>query len=407
MRHALLVFCLISISAVIFNTSLFADKKKTTSRTSFLITNDSGEDKNIALNGSGGFFGDIKELVNFINRKYDASVYPYNYQKAWRFMLDYTWSAKLPLTHQEWYHNVLSFINSTGWGFCDDKAIVLAKIWLAMGYKSRVYYLNGHVVPEIYFHKHWEMWDPTFHVFYKDSLNTILGVEDLYKNNSAVLYNHKDIRITQSLWAIRMGFSKKTAQLYQPSDKSNIFYPVVDSVKYNFAQFLIPKGSFIVFPVYQEFPLKSMSYNKIKNQKDYAQLMLYLPPDWTGEIKYPLVFHALTSTDAEVLIDKRKYVLSKNNKNAVNNIFYSQSSIEILHNGNGISLFFLINPRLSNRLDNFENIKQKLMSNSIYIHLIELPFKKRHVIIYPDEIETDKGQSYWKIIKYFFENLVI
>jgi len=404
MRQAFLALYFFTVTVTVANASKFADTKKDAHPTSFLISNDSGTDKDISLNGSGGFFADLKEMITFINKKYESSAFPYDYQKAWRFMVDFTWAARLPLTHLEWYHNPLTFINSTGWGLCDDKAIVLAKIWMAMGYKSRVYYLKGHVVPEILVHDHWEMWDPTFHVFYKDSANNILGVEDLFKDNAPVRVNNYDTRITQSFWAKRMGFSKRTAQLYELSNKRSVYIPIADTVHYNYAHFLLPKGSFVVFPVYNEYPLKSTSYNKTKNQKDYAQLMLYLAPRWTGVIKYPLVFHALTSSEAEVSIDKRKYVLNNKNKTIVNEEFCSRSTIEITHNEKGISFFFLINPRLFNRLDNFGNIKQILMSGNIYIHIIELPLKQKHHINYLNEVEKNKWLTYLKIIEYFLKN---
>ncbi len=401
-----IIFFLI-ITTFFSNNDLFADKKSKALTSSFLITNDGDDDKEILLNGLGGFFGNLDEIISFINNNYDSYFYPYSYQKAWRFMVDYTWYARLPLTNKEWYHNAVQFINSTGWGFCDDKAIVLAKIWMAMGYKSRVYYLNGHVVPEVYFRKHWEMWDPTFHVFYKDKAGNILGVEDLFKDNTPILNINDDIRITQSIWAQKMGFSKKTAQIYAPSDKNNIYIPVADSVRHNFAKFLLPKGSFIVFPIYKKYPLKSTSADKTKNLTDYAQLMLYVPPQWTGEIKYPLVFHALSASGAEISIDNRKYKLNDKNQDVVVEEFCSQSTIEIKHNEKGINLFFLINPRLFSRLNNFDKIKHNLIYSNIHLLPIEISFKGKHDIIYLNEIEKDKWQTYLKIFEYFLKNMFI
>ena len=373
----------------------------------FVITNNSTSDKFIKLNGTEGFFGSIDQLTSFINKRYADTLFPHDYQKAWRFMADYTWTSGLPLTHQSWYHQVLVFINSAGWGICDDKAEVLAKIWLAMGYKSRIWQLDGHVVPEIYVNTHWEMWYPHFQVFYKNPDQKIMGVEDLFQNNSIITSINYDHRIKLSIWTLKMGFSKKTARLYTHSDTKISYEPVQDTITYNYSEFLLPKNGTLVFPVYKPYPLKKTSYGAESEQKNYAQLMLNIEKGWTGKISYPLIFHALTSDSAEVLIDGHKHLLSKANNTVVPNVFSAQSPIKIIHNDKGINLFFLINPRLFTQNNNFKHIRNTLKSEDVNIYTVSLSLKETPNMLYLDELNRGDGVSYFKTLKYLLREYMM
>jgi hypothetical protein len=109
-----------------------------------------------------------------------------NYIAAWKYVSRLTFHTK-PFTEQNWQHDVSYFINSIGGGFCDDRATILAKIWKAQGYDSRIINLRDHVVPEILINNNWQMYDPDMYLYYKDeSTNKVLSVDELSSNTQVI-----------------------------------------------------------------------------------------------------------------------------------------------------------------------------------------------------------------------------
>lgn len=51
-----------------------------------------------------------------------------------------------------------------------------------MGYKSRIYYLDGHVVPEIFDEK-WKMLDLHYNLYFTKNTSEIASVQELETNN--------------------------------------------------------------------------------------------------------------------------------------------------------------------------------------------------------------------------------
>lgn len=67
--------------------------------------------------------------------------------------------------------------NIYGYGYCDDAATALAWLATAAGYQARVWDLNGHVVPELFYDGSWHMLDPDEEVYYFDDQGRIASVE--------------------------------------------------------------------------------------------------------------------------------------------------------------------------------------------------------------------------------------
>ena len=68
-------------------------------------------------------------------------------RKVWRFIRDNRYHFD-PLTAARWNHSPGLFFSSVGFGYCDDSASLFRHLMTAMGFTSRVWALNGHVVPE-------------------------------------------------------------------------------------------------------------------------------------------------------------------------------------------------------------------------------------------------------------------
>lgn len=69
------------------------------------------------------------------------------------------------------------YLNSMGFGYCDDVANVLSSLCAAAGYQTRVWELNGHVVCEVYNNGRWELYDADLRTLYVDHVGNLVGVE--------------------------------------------------------------------------------------------------------------------------------------------------------------------------------------------------------------------------------------
>lgn len=79
-------------------------------------------------------------------------------------------------------HDPVRYLNVYGYGFCDDSATNLMVLAERAGLKGRVWGLDGHVVPEVFFDGGWHVLDPDGEIYYlEDDGHTIAGVETLQK----------------------------------------------------------------------------------------------------------------------------------------------------------------------------------------------------------------------------------
>ncbi len=112
-------------------------------------------------------------------------------QAAWEYVFFLTFHSD-PYTEESWQHEPLIFLNSLGGGFCDDRASVLAKLWMELGFKAKIIRLEGHVVPEVFSGNKWKMYDPDEGVYYLNDRNEIASVSELEKNPHWISHPQKN-----------------------------------------------------------------------------------------------------------------------------------------------------------------------------------------------------------------------
>lgn len=71
-----------------------------------------------------------------------------------------------PPTDRSDLHDPVRFLNVFGYGFCDDSATVMASLAGELGLDARVWWLNGHVVPELRIEGRWGLLDPDHEAWY-------------------------------------------------------------------------------------------------------------------------------------------------------------------------------------------------------------------------------------------------
>ena len=151
------------------------------------ITNAGRASEGFDLAIRGYLFHNSHQLLAYI-----ASIPPIypnepDYQKAWRFLTARAY-VYTPFTADFHDYDPLLFINSVGYGYCDDFANALATIWQWQGYQSRVWWLSGHVVPEVNVNGRWMMFDAMLGVYYFDHNNDIASVDELSQDPDLVVH---------------------------------------------------------------------------------------------------------------------------------------------------------------------------------------------------------------------------
>jgi len=172
------------------------------------ILNNSTRESQFEIGMDGYLFRNKDELLNYVASL--PSIYPNepNYQKAWRFLTARAYQY-IPFTGSSAQEDPLLFINSLGYGLCDDFANVLARIWSWQGYESRVWLLNGHVVPEIQIDQQWEMFDGNYGVYYLDQSGHVASVNELSADPDLILDPINPILHTSS-----SAYSQELADIY-------------------------------------------------------------------------------------------------------------------------------------------------------------------------------------------------
>ncbi|OWY20985.1 hypothetical protein C7N43_00670 [Sphingobacteriales bacterium UPWRP_1] len=261
----------------------------------FVIENSSSDSAVFRLKVNGNLFYDVEELVKAIEQLPDTRKGNPDYEKAWQLVSNGI-AFYHPLTESAWQHNPLLLFNSIGFGQCDDLAITLAQLWSAMGYQSRVWGLNGHVVPEIYANNRWQMYDPSYRVYYTISsqTNLVASVEDL-AGNAALVTGGGNLFPFNTASDARVQFFRFSAVVAKrySSVKDNYLIP---SQNYQFRNlplpppFTLPPKSELMFPVLVDSAVSNTPLTEIA----YAQAMLTLPANTKGIVaEQPLLLTAI------------------------------------------------------------------------------------------------------------------
>ena len=127
-------------------------------------------------------FSNLQQILDAVRAQPDEvsdamPIEPFE-RKLWRFVRDNTYHAA-PVNGEQWTNAAWPAINSFGWAFCANVSAALVQIARAAGYESRIWELNGHVVPELLIDSAWEMFDPDIAIYYHRRDRRIAGVQDL------------------------------------------------------------------------------------------------------------------------------------------------------------------------------------------------------------------------------------
>ncbi|CAB1084452.1 hypothetical protein D1AOALGA4SA_11972 [Olavius algarvensis Delta 1 endosymbiont] len=281
-----------SDKSVFTETGAFLLETENPKNVSLLIENKSQKSAVFRVKLNNGFFYDIPDIIKAIKDLEPEFAGEPDYRKAWRFVGHKIFEGR-PLTQEhKWPHNPYVLLNSIGFGFCDDKSAVLSSLWKMLGYKSRVWTLEGHVVPEIFIKDHWEMYDPYYKAYYLDTLGNVADVTTLMNNPNLIYKPLNPISNKKGAYEYfsTNSYSTKLARIYSSSADNKIstwFSDPVHAYRLNIA---IPPGGTFEFPARYENELR---IGNISNRQNFANAKLTIPAGWTGSVSIPLVIHSI------------------------------------------------------------------------------------------------------------------
>jgi hypothetical protein len=85
----------------------------------------------------------------------------------------------LPAHPGDELHDPVRWLNSYGYGLCDDAATALVRMARAVGLEARAWDLQGHVVAEVFFDGQWNLLDPDGEVYYARPDGSLAAVDEV------------------------------------------------------------------------------------------------------------------------------------------------------------------------------------------------------------------------------------
>lgn len=253
-----------------------------------------------------------------------------------------------PLTEENWYHNPLLFVNSLGFGFCDDTAKVFGEIMKYNGYNVRIVELGGHIVSEIQDQGgEWEMFDPDYGVYFKDENNKILDVDFLSVHPELITnpVNKMVIKVAKF-----NPYTNRYAELYS-TKQNNRAVELDNNKKEDVNKIFFPSKGRIMFPYFNSMKLPAIENSYVSFFKN---IKLSISENYRGKIRNPMVIQSFSGEG--VIKYKNQEIDNLDDYKMDFNKF--SDDVEIIEAKKNLSIFYLINPiRFSLKKENILEIE--------------------------------------------------
>ncbi len=259
-------------------------------------------------------------------------------RKLWRFVRDESYHFD-PMTAAYWQHDPLLFLNSVGFGFCDDVTAVYVSLARAAGYTARGWDLHGHVVPEVQVGGRWSMYDPDLAVYYLERDGSVADVATLAADSSLIVSPFERV----SSWYFP--YTSDISDIYATTADNFISTTGLGNVTpRDTGQLRLPVGAGITYP--GRWAAQPVGYWG-STITVTAQLRLDLPAGFHGLVDWPLVPWDVQGS-GRVRWNGVEYAAgSPELTAALQDVLPARapaSGIEILDSPGLIALVFLLNP---------------------------------------------------------------
>ena len=236
-----------------------------------------------------------------------------------------------PLTEEKWLHVPALFLSSIGWGFCDDRAAILALVWQSLGYQSRLWKLHEHVVPEVFESGAWQMYDPDFGIYFCNDRGVVVDVAAIAEKQFKTAVFGANILSPADLKAIPLE-NQFNIEAYAPMSSNALFDWLMGSLPTLNTHFVLPPQATIT--------LGEFNGDLSENTR---LLTVTLPPEVTGEVYIPLVLFGIEGS-ATIILGTHRYSCESDSIQGLYNRFPEKLYVE--KNPTTTVLKFRVNPRL-------------------------------------------------------------
>jgi hypothetical protein len=288
-------------------------------------------------------------------------------KKVWSYLTFFT-VHNYPLTEHFWYHNPILFLNSVGFGFCDDVSMVSHYLWSELGMQARVWGYQGHVVSEVLANNRWELYDVDKRIYFFNDKNEIAGIDEIIENPEIILSPNKPIVNDKN---IASHVYSEVYYNFLANPKAYSIKPPEDIIKNFDFQFVLAPGMSMSLPYKFVKPLYTniiSSNNDRKEIENYLNLRISLLPGMKYTFNYPLVLHDITGKGDFILRNSQVAIGSTQLTNYINSwqAFIYPFSIYAKEK---VDVYFLLNPLRFSLKENNELILSGDNLDSLNIRL--------------------------------------
>jgi len=313
-----------------------------------VITNNGAREAELNLNINHKIFQNLGEIVSAINDMPDEFKGEPAQRKAWRYVANNTEQLKVH-SDNVWIHNPVLMLNSLGFGLCDDLATALSFIWKKQGFKSRVWGLGGHVVPEVFAQGKWQMYDPTFGVYYLNNKKEVADVEELAKTPELIFTpNYKlPINYNRAFIVEARKYSEDIASLYSSAHDNAVNDSYSELKAISDFRIHLPAGASMEFPATTPDSL-FVPYLLGKLHLE-CFVKITLPQNFAGKINFPFMVCQIKGK-GRIKVNDEEFDLEENKLNSSLSRFEDyKHEIDFEEPKQPIDVYCLLNPFLFNQ----------------------------------------------------------
>ena len=280
---------------------------------------------NFSLNNK--FYSSINDFIRKNSKSKDSEL----------FAIDLFNAQINSLVHEslfnEWGDLPLTTLNSKGFAICGRQSEIFSQILFNAGFSTRIFYLNGHIVSEIYYNHAWHIFDTDRKTFFRKD-NKILSYKDLIINSRLI----KELGLRAYMANITTFFDTYTSFFSTLNDNS-----FQEILKKNNDTFLIniPAKSSFLFPYYPDYKRDIFPYN--------TKAKLFLPKGFNNVVKNPLILIDVEG-EGEVMYNNKVYIVPDEIELLKASIFNSHKFVEDIHIktfSDTFALVYMLNPKFS------------------------------------------------------------
>ena len=253
---------------------------------------------NLAINGARFFANDddvVSEPAGVALPGEDGFAFA-----LWQFMVRNRYHFE-PYTAQRWGHSPTLFLNSLGYGLCDDTASVTRALAVRRGMESRVWFLNGHLVAEIRSAGRWQVYDADLEAYYLLRDGRVAGVAELSADPKLISQPVQSLtQVSSSLFDflrdfqpdfvlnIAPAYSQPYIDIYATAHDNWVepWYDDVPEVGTGEPPLLLPPGASLRLA--QGLKRDVFSFNGFAVPRA-ATMALQLADGWSGKLALPLL----------------------------------------------------------------------------------------------------------------------